>query len=332
MNILKLAKHLKEFTLDEISMLAEKNVSIELKKYINKNLILFDGKKYTYISKIDKGLGIYLNLKQMVNAEILFSDICFDFLVNIEKEKSPVTLKSYKSIINSYFLPYFKDIKINDIHQENIKEFLQESYIKRLSDRTVSNILTLLGSIFKYAQKQGFLNEIPYSGIRNSKSRIKKELKFLDHKQLDYLIKNSSEELKICVKLILGTGMKKQEILSLTPDNIDFKDNKIDITHTNFDGRIIKSNFVRTITLPKTIDKEILRKMVNSKLSPATKNNRLKDEFKKKKKKMGIPDYKFDDLRDLFCITYLKNYGYKKLRKQLGLPSVASLLKYGEYL
>ena len=33
MNILKLAKHLKEFTLDEISVLAEKNVSTELKKY-----------------------------------------------------------------------------------------------------------------------------------------------------------------------------------------------------------------------------------------------------------------------------------------------------------
>ena len=48
----------------------------------------------------------------MVNSEILFSDICFDFLANIEKEKSPVTLKSYKRIINSYFLPYFKDVKI----------------------------------------------------------------------------------------------------------------------------------------------------------------------------------------------------------------------------
>src|SRR5574344_2184301 len=158
MNILKLAKHLKTFTLDEISMLAEKNVSDELKKYLNKNLIVFDGKKYTYILKMDKGLNIYLNLKQMVNSEILFSDICLDFLANIEKEKSPVTLKSYKSIINSYFLPYFKDVKINDICPENISEFLQEEYIKRLSNRTVSNILTLLGSIFKYAQKQGYLN------------------------------------------------------------------------------------------------------------------------------------------------------------------------------
>jgi integrase len=332
MNILKLAKHLKEFTLDEISMLAEKNVSTELKKYINKNLILFDGKKYTYISKIDKGLGIYLNLKQMVNAEILFSDICFDFLVNIEKEKSPVTLKSYKSIINSYFLPYFKDTKINDIHQENIKEFLLKEYIKRLSDRTVSNILTLLGSIFKYAQKQGYLNEIPYFGIRNAKNKTKKEIKLLDQKQLDCLMKNSSEDLKIFIKMILGTGMKKQEILSLMLDDIDFEDNKIDITHTTFDGRIIKSNFARTITLPKTIDKEILRKMLNSKLSPATKNNRLKAEFKKLVSKIGIPDYKFDNLRDLFCITYLKSYGYKKLRKQLGLPSITSLLKYGEYL
>lgn len=41
MNIEKLAKHLKEFTLDEINMIAECDCKIELEHLLNSNKIMF---------------------------------------------------------------------------------------------------------------------------------------------------------------------------------------------------------------------------------------------------------------------------------------------------
>ena len=50
MNIEKLAKHLKEFTLDEIEMITETYVETELEQLLNSNKILFENGiyKYTY--------------------------------------------------------------------------------------------------------------------------------------------------------------------------------------------------------------------------------------------------------------------------------------------
>lgn len=49
MNIEKLAKHLKSFTLDEIEMIAECDVKTELKHLLNNNKIVFEQGLYRYV-------------------------------------------------------------------------------------------------------------------------------------------------------------------------------------------------------------------------------------------------------------------------------------------
>ena len=51
MNIEKLAKHLKEFTLDEINMIAECDCKIELEHLLNSNKIYFEQGLYKYKEK-----------------------------------------------------------------------------------------------------------------------------------------------------------------------------------------------------------------------------------------------------------------------------------------
>ena len=51
MNIEKLAKHLKEFTLDEIEMIAECDCIIELERLLNSNKIVFEQGLYKYKEK-----------------------------------------------------------------------------------------------------------------------------------------------------------------------------------------------------------------------------------------------------------------------------------------
>ncbi len=49
MNILKLVRHLKEFTLDEIEMIAECDCKTELKRLLNGGKIVFEKGLYKYV-------------------------------------------------------------------------------------------------------------------------------------------------------------------------------------------------------------------------------------------------------------------------------------------
>ena len=53
MNIEKLAKHLKEFTLDEIEMIAECDCKIEIERLLNCNKILVKDGVYKYVARND---------------------------------------------------------------------------------------------------------------------------------------------------------------------------------------------------------------------------------------------------------------------------------------
>lgn len=64
MNIEKLAKHLKEFTLDEINMIAECDCKTELAHLLNSNKIYFEQGLYKYIQENDKiTYGIFIEQK-----------------------------------------------------------------------------------------------------------------------------------------------------------------------------------------------------------------------------------------------------------------------------
>ena len=52
MNIEKLAKHLKKFTLDEIEMIAECDCKTELERLLNGNKITFEQGMYKYVENI----------------------------------------------------------------------------------------------------------------------------------------------------------------------------------------------------------------------------------------------------------------------------------------
>ena len=53
MNIEKLAKRLREFTLDEIEMIAEADVETELEQLLNEGKIAFDQGCYKYVEKVE---------------------------------------------------------------------------------------------------------------------------------------------------------------------------------------------------------------------------------------------------------------------------------------
>ena len=74
MNIERLARHLKEFTLDEIDMIAECDCKTELEQLLNSNKIMFEQGMYRYVSASYKTFELIkrpnLNLKE----NLIFKD------------------------------------------------------------------------------------------------------------------------------------------------------------------------------------------------------------------------------------------------------------------
>lgn len=166
MNIEKLAKHLKEFTLDEIEMIAECDCKTELEHLLNEGKMVFEQGLYKYVevSKV-KTFELYPKPTFRKNKSLLFNDLVQDYLTNRKLTKD--TLKGYKSQLKYNILPYFGEIQISKISYEMIVDFMQKMK-EKYKPKTASNGVTLLGSILKYAFKQGLIKHNPYYGVKNS--------------------------------------------------------------------------------------------------------------------------------------------------------------------
>ncbi len=167
MNIEKLAKHLIEFTLDEINMIAECDCKTELEPLLNGSKIVFEKGMYKYICTSNfKTFELIkrpnLNLKE----NLIFKNIAQDYIENRVLTKN--TIKGYKSLLKYNLIPCFGDIKICEITYEMIVDFMQKMK-EKYKPKTASNAVTLLGSILKYAFELGYIKHNPYYGIKNSK-------------------------------------------------------------------------------------------------------------------------------------------------------------------
>lgn len=167
MNIEKLARHLKEFTLDEINMIAECDCITDLERLLNSNKIVFEQGVYKYVSTSDfKTFELIkrpnLNLKE----NLIFKNIAQDYIENRTLTKN--TIKGYKSLLKYNLILYFGDLKICEITYEMIVDFMRKMKGK-YKPKTASNAVTLLGSILKYAFDLGYIRHNPYCGIKNFK-------------------------------------------------------------------------------------------------------------------------------------------------------------------
>ena len=169
MNIEKLARHLKEFTLDGIEMIAECDCKTELEQLLNEGKIVFEQGLYKFVDKQEvKTFELYPKPILKIDKNLTFEDVVQDYLANRNLTKN--TLKGYKSQLKYNILPYFGKIQISKITYEMIVDFMQNMK-EKYKPKTASNGVTLLGSILKYAFEQGLIKHNPYYGVRNSMCR-----------------------------------------------------------------------------------------------------------------------------------------------------------------
>ena len=220
----------------------------------------------------------------------------------------------YQNTINKYILPYFgripmSEIKPMDITKWHSKLTHEEKYFgKPLSQYTIQKYLNLFASILKVAQNNDFIHRSPFRDIQRTKVKPQREISPLQLHQIDSLISELADSLKLMVWIPFYSGLRPSEVLGLTLNDIDFESKVIKVkrqlsryTDKVFEEKLKTANSKRNIPLAPTLERLIKEHIARFGLGPEEllfKNRvggvlRYKDaarSFRIAARKIGLPE------------------------------------------
>lgn len=223
--ILTAAKRLKTFTLDDIIMMTdteESLIKLAVKELIKNNKIKDIGKYFEYIEhpKIVENVKIINKSIEVKNSDITVLEAIKIFLQNCGRKKlKDRTKKEYKSFINAHIIPYFgkallQNITVNDVAK--FKNYLQE---KKISERRIKNILTLLNQIIRHFQDEGYIEKTCVFEVKRLEKIPKREVQILTPNQIEQLFSIMQSEYKYLLPIIQKTINEKMNLSDILQED-----------------------------------------------------------------------------------------------------------------
>ncbi len=124
---------------------------------------------------------------------------------------------------------------INERHIETWIAKLEKTKTKNgtfLHPTTIAHAFKLLNNMFNFAKLDRILKENPCEFVRKKSTEKTEERECFSIEEMGYvkeLLATSNIRLKTALFLVLDTGCRREEIIGLKWEDIDFKNNKIDI-------------------------------------------------------------------------------------------------------
>lgn len=266
-------------------------------------------------------------------------------------------------------LDHFGKMKLKDIKKYHIVEYLAEEQAD--NKPLIPNKYLLLKSIFARAYEWDVINQNPTSGVKEPK-REKKKVDFYNEEELNHLFKvldNCYPKHRIMIKLAAIGGLRRGEILGIREESIDFENNSIyidkqlryDKNEKRFYLAPVKNKKPRTVYFPEEFMEELNKyhiqfkarrmqmgnlwrgiydendKMINLLLVKEdgypTHLNTMRNEWHKIKKRHGLKDITFHQLRHS-CASLMvkKGINFKVIQERLGHANIGITLDLYSHL
>ena len=288
-------------------------------------------------------------IKKDVN---LFSELAAEWFESIKLHTKLSTQNKYYNLLKNYILPEYGSKTFDTITHEFIEEhckFLLESggkYGTGLSPKTVSDTLSIIRNITKFANKKGICISYDANSVQikqNAKSM--RVLNKTEQTQLCEYILENPEPCNIGILVCLFTGLRVGEICALRWEDISFSDQSIYIHHTlqriqtpqeqEAKTKVVVTTpkstcSIRKIPLPDEISKILVLNQKSSSgylltndeykfIEPRTMQNK----FKKILNGAGIENANFHALRHTFATRCVElGFDVKSLSEILGHATV----------
>lgn len=186
-----------------------------------------------------------------------FIEIANDYLLFVSVKGKPQSIRSIKSRINNYIIPYFKDYNIEEINKNLYLKWQLEINEKGFKYKYKKSLHYTMVAIFNYANKfYDYDYNIPSKvGNFNNKYDIQEDISIWTYEEFKKFI-NCVDDIiyRTLYNFMFFTGCRLGECLALNFK--DFDNNLININKTISKEKI---NGKRQITKPKT--KKSIRKI-----------------------------------------------------------------------
>lgn len=191
-----------------------------------------------------------------------FENIADQWLNSLKPQLKESSIVKYTNILNLHLFPEFSNREITEITRNNIRTFSCNLLVsgnhknQGLSPKTVTDILSVLKSIFRYATLEKNLLVADIKGISVKKQQ--KPMRILSRIEQTTLSNYLCSELTLCnlgILLCLYTGLRIGELCALKWEDISFKEQSLYVHQTMQRIQTFKENGNETyvkISTPKS--------------------------------------------------------------------------------
>lgn len=247
-----------------------------------------------------------------------FASFMLEWLSFAEHTIARTTYASYQNTVEKIIVPYFREhpVTLKTLEPKHIQQFYMHE-LKTVKANTVKHEHANIHKALEYAVK---MDLIPYNvSDRVELPKVEKYVPeyFKESEILDFLEKTKDHKLALLFQIAIFYGMRKEEIIGLTWDEIDFDNNCFTIGNT---VKKVSINGKRELIIErKTKNQSSYRTMP---LNPVIKEKLLilrKKQEENKKICGDCYDYTYDGyvFVDPMGVLYEPDYVYSAFKKVL---------------
>ena len=199
---------------------------------------------------------------------ITLADFCDEYLEMSKDKLGAVTLDTYTKVINRLIKPCLGHMKLNDIKPLHAQQFIRLLSSKgtrvdgkgtQIAPATVKRYFTVLKSVMAKAYKLDLIEKNPTESAKLDFPEIDEpEVEIMNREETAHMLACLEEEpleLRLLVHIAIVTGMRRGEIAALQWKAVDFDENTITVSQSNYKvkGREVETKTTKTRRARKII-------------------------------------------------------------------------------
>ncbi|MGP4072259.1 tyrosine recombinase XerC [Piscibacillus sp. B03] len=160
--------------------------------------------------------------------------LAFENFLKVEKNASPLTIKSYIDDIKQFYLFLNKELvnHVEDVRYSHIRIYLTDLYKQELTRRTVSRKLSSLRSYYRYLEQEGVVTSNPFNHVVMPKAQKNLPEFFYEEElvklfEVEDLRTPIGQRNQAIIELFYATGIRVGELVKIHKNDIDFSINTI---------------------------------------------------------------------------------------------------------
>ncbi len=163
----------------------------------------------------------------------------------------PSTLQTKKVILRAAIVPFFGEMRLDEIGSREIERFKSKLLDQELKKKSINNYLSVLRRMLTLAVEWNLLSHVP--PVKWFK-RPPSEFDFLDFSEAERLIAAADEDSRPMIVTALKTGMRLGELLAVRWEDVDLVAGRIMVRRAVARGIVGTPKSGRTREIPLSED------------------------------------------------------------------------------